>query len=320
MSTLAVFHPTDLVAIDLRAALDERPELWRDIRLISDKADEIGTLTGARGRATVVQALEEESFIGVDIAFLFGSFAELEPLIAKIPKSTRVILATQDTPIAAAPAIVHGINEAQCSDHSRIQSPHPAVVGLALLLAPLRAFELRRAVATVLQPVSSWGKAGLDEMFEQTREMLAFQNPGHAVLPRQMAFNALHVNESSLPAEEQLRSLVAPELNISLHLLRIGAFHCLGLAVTVELGVDPGLEALREAIAAGNQVALCDEEDLLGVIDAAGRDEVLVGPIAADPQAGPGCYKVWVVLDNITRGGALNLFGIFETLCPDPIC
>jgi aspartate-semialdehyde dehydrogenase len=320
MSTLAVFHPTDLVAFDLRVALDERPELWRDIKLISDRADEIGTLTEARGRATVVLPLEEDSFSGVDIAFLFGDFAELEPLVAKIPAGTRVILASQDTPVDFAHAIVYGLNEAQSHEHRRLQSPHPAAVGLALLLAPLRAFGLRRVNATLLQPVSSFGKAGLEEMFEQTREMLSFQSPQHLVLPRQIAFNVLHINESSGPAEEQLRSLLGPEVKLSVHLLRVGAFHGLGLAVTVVFEADPGLESLRSAFVADRRIALCDADELLGVIDAAGRDEVLVGPIEADPQAGPGCYKIWAVLDNLTRGGALNLFGIFETLCPDPIC
>ena len=48
-----------------------------------------------------------------------------------------------------------------------------------------------------------------------------------------------------------------------------------------------------------------------GPIDAAAREEVLVGSVRPDAGA-PGGYWIWAVMDNLTRGGALNAVEVAE--------
>ena len=54
MSVIAIVHPTGLLGTEIRETLDRRHELWREIRLYSDREDEIGSLTEIGGSAAMV--------------------------------------------------------------------------------------------------------------------------------------------------------------------------------------------------------------------------------------------------------------------------
>lgn len=172
----------------------------------------------------------------------------------------------------------------------------------------------RRATATLIEPVSTCGKAGLDEMFDQTRGILAFQtDPPREAFPAQMTFNLLPVAAPGAAMATHLATVLGSELEISIHALRVGVFHCYSISLHLELGEDPGVEAVAEALA---ERPLCDpapDPELLGPIDAAARDEVLIGPIERDPSR-PGAYRLWAVMDNLTCGGARNALAIMEAI------
>ena len=72
-------------------------------------------------------------------------------------------------------------------------------------------------------------------------------------------------------------------------------------------------ERYGEALAAHPLNDASPDPDLLGMIDAAGRDEVLLGPVEA--VAGlPGTYRIWAVMDNLTCGAAVNAVHILEAV------
>ena len=78
---------------------------------------------------------------------------------------------------------------------------HPAAVVLALLL--LRAQKVgavKRVVATVFEPASEHGQKGMDELHEQTVNLLSFQQLPKEVFDTQVAFNMMaRYGEKSLP-------------------------------------------------------------------------------------------------------------------------
>src|SRR5690606_3520067 len=84
-----------------------------------------------------------------------------------------------------------------------IASPSPASIFLGLILKPLAArHKLRRVSITSLQPVSSRGKAGVDELAGQTARLLNGLPADPAVFSRQMAFNLLP--QTSSPSADGL--------------------------------------------------------------------------------------------------------------------
>src|SRR5262249_50722082 len=67
---------------------------------------------------------------------------------------------------------------------------HPAAVVLGiLLLRAQKAGAVERAVATVFQPASEHGQKGMDELHEQTVNLLSFQQLPKKVFDTQVAFN-----------------------------------------------------------------------------------------------------------------------------------
>lgn len=316
MTVLAIVHPTDLVATDLREKLNDRLELWQEMRLFALDADEVGTLTEVRKRPALVTELEEDSFVGVDVAFFCGDLKRLQSILATVPPTTTVVLISADIDANAAWPVVIGVEEGKLPTDQPLLSPHAAVIGLAHLLHPLTRFRPKLAAATVFQPVSVLGKDALEELFEQTREVLTFQPPSSRLLPCQLAFNVLDAGDSSANLEAQLaRVLGREDLAISIQVLRAGIFHGFGISLYCQLEEDPGVDAVKATLAASGVIEMAAKDALPGNIDVAAAENILVGRVE---KAGGG-YRIWALIDNLTRGGATNALGILEAL-KAPVC
>ncbi len=313
MSKLALIHPTDLLGVELRESLDRRRDLWQELRLLSTSEDEIGSLTEARGAAAMVQKLEEGSLDDIDVAFFSDSIKVNRSLLKRLPEEAAAVVLSTDAGSGDGHPIVSGVNLEQASRDKPLLSPHPATVALAHLLYPLLGFGLRLAVATVLQPVSIHNKPGLDEMFSQTRGILSFDtDPPRKVFPTQMVFNVVPSLGKQHQLESLLQTVLSHDLPVSIHLLQAGVFHGLSTTVYFELADDPGLEAIRDALSQHPMNQLAPHPALLGPIDAAARDDVLIGNI--ESAGGPGSYRLWAIMDNLTCGGALNAIQILEAI------
>ena len=311
---LALVHPTDLLASELREALGRRRELWRQLDLLSDQPAEIGTLTEIGGSAAMVGELDEAALEAAEIVVFGGRADHARSWLDRVPATTTVVLmAPEATPDDGHP-LVAGVNLETAHRDGVMLSPHPGTVALAHLLAPLRTFGLARVHATLLEPVSTVGKAGLDEMFDQTRAILAFADtPPREVFPTQMAFNVLP-GDPEAPVAAHLKTVFGlGDLPIGVQTLKAPVFHSYGIALQFELVDDPGLAEVEQALETPPYLDRAVDVELLGPIDAANRDEVLVGPVQATPGH-PGSYQAWAVMDNLTCGGALNTLAILEAL------
>lgn len=314
MSVLALVHPTDLLAVELRETLDRRRDLWRELRLLTTIEEEVGVLTEVRGAAAMVQELGPRSLDGADAVFFCSSIGRNRPLFERLPASTLAVVLSPDAGPGDGHPVVAGVNLETAAGRDRLISPHPGTVALAHLLHPLRSFAPRRAVATLLEPISTCGKAGLDEMFEQTRSILAFRpNPPREVFPVQMAFNVVPVAAPTAHMAAHLRTVLAGDLTVSIRVLRAAVFHSYGISLHVELGADPGAGEVASALAGHPMNDPAVDPELLGPIDAAARDEVLVGPVLSDPAVAGG-YHLWATMDNLTCGGARNALSILEAV------
>ncbi len=315
MSRVAVLHPTGLLAKELLESLAGRPALARDVKLYSDDPEEVGALTEAAGAAALVQPWEPGGLEGVEVAFFCGSAAATGRLLDERPATTTAIILSLDaTPDLGRP-MVAGVGGARAVRGEVLLSPHPAVVLLTHLLWPLRAVGVEEAVATLVQPASMRGEAGLDEVFGQTREILAMtaRSP-MPVFGRQMAFNLLPHPGPIDPLAAELRAVLGPEPAVSLNVVQAGVFHSFAASVYVRASADPGVKAIRRALADHPYVELSEDAKHLGPIEVPGSDKVVVGAVRKETAGagGAGGYWIWAVMDNLTRGGALNALEIAE--------
>lgn len=316
MTRLALVHPTGLLATELRDGLDRRRDLWQELRLLSDDAEDIGGLTEVRGEAAVISALDDTSLGGVDVAFFAGPAESARSLVPKLPRGARAIVLSPDAGAEDGHPVVAGINlESAADDHPVLVSPHPGAIALSHLLAPLVTFQPERMAVTLMQPISVRGHRGLDEVFEQTRSILAFSSESpREVFQTQMAFNMLPV-EPQPQIVAHLQNVLGLEFPSSIQVLQAAIFHSYGVSLHLDLGNDPGAEAVRDALTAHPFIDASPDPELLGPIDAAARDEIILGDVT--PVANrPGSYQIWAVMDNITCGGALNAMQILEAIRP----
>jgi aspartate-semialdehyde dehydrogenase len=313
MSAIAIVHPGTLVGKELRVAIESHLKSWRDVRLLSTNEDEVGTLTEVQGAATIVVRYEPESFKDVSTVYFCGPAEKNRPLYGDVPSSALAVVLSPDATLEDGVPVVAGVNTDAATSASRLVSPHPAVVLLAHVLHPLRPLQPVDAVATLIQPASAQGDPGIEELFEQTREIVMMSGKTPAtVYGAQLAFNLLPAAAETLPLSDLLQKVVSDMPPVPLQVIQGGVFHGMALSLHVRFGGSPSPptpQALRKTLAANPYVEIAKDSGHLGPIASATCDKVLVGTIRKDAAGG---FWFWAILDNLTRGTALNAVEIAE--------
>jgi aspartate-semialdehyde dehydrogenase len=138
-----------------------------------------------------------------------------------------------------------------------------------------------------------------------------------SVFERQLAFNLYPAPGGSAQLAELVRRAAGLELPLAVQALQGAIFHGVSVSLFVRFATDPGVQAVRRALAGRPQLSLSKASlaagEAPGPVEAAARDEVLVGSVRPDPGH-PGGYWLWAVMDNLTRGGALNAIEIAEAV------
>jgi len=312
---IAILDPTTLTGQELRQGLAQRRQLAERIALLTTETEEANALTEGAGEPMLVRLLGAEALRGIDLIFVCGSIDPARGALAGADAGATVILVSPDADVDDGVPVVAGINDERIRAGETILSPAPTVIAVAHLLHALRALDPIEAVATAIQPASTRGNAGLDELLDQTRKLLTFQQRDEpSLFGGQMAFNILPAVAPRLT--EQLASVVDAPQELALTVLQGSVFHSLSVSLYVRFDVDPGNDAVRAALGAAPILELVDEASSLGPIDAAARQEILVGEVLRNGGSAPG-YWIWATMDNLTRGGALNALEIAERLHPD---
>jgi len=319
MSVAALLDPTTLLGKELRELLGHRPG-WDEVRLLSTVEQAVGAIVEVGESAALVARYEPGGLAGVDVAFFCGDIAAARPILAELPPETTAVVLSTDATVEDGRPVVAGVNHAAnaagiAGGRERVLlSPHPAVILLAHLLHPLRGLGLEEAVATVIQPASMRGEPGIDELFQQARNILAMQPQRPSpVFGSQLAFNLLPVAAPADPLAAELREVLAGEPPVSLQVVQGAVFHSLTASLYVRAAASPGVKAVRKALGQNPHLELTKRAGRLGPIDAAASDKVIVGDVHEETAPPKGLW-LWAVMDNLTRGGALNAVEVAEAV------
>jgi len=317
---IAIVHPSDLLGKELTETLENRSKQWQDIRLLSTLAEEIGGLTDVAGAAAMVAPYDPDALQGASTIYFCGPIAANRPLFDDVPKGATAVVLSPDATAADGQPVVAGVNTEAARLGQVLLSPHPAVVLLAHLLHPLRALQLEAATATVIQPASMAGTPGLEELFEQTRQIVMMtERKQTTIFGAQLSFNLLPATVAPLPLAELLGRVMEVPAPATFQILQGGIFHSLAVSLYVRLGAKATVQSVRKALAAHTYLEAASRPKLLGPIESAAQDKVIFGSIRKEERkearkdAADG-FWLWAVMDNLTRGGALNAIEIVEGL------
>jgi aspartate-semialdehyde dehydrogenase len=199
-------------------------------------------------------------------------------------------------------------------------SAHPMAIALAGILRIIaQEATVVRSVATILEPASEKGNAGVDELHRQTIGLLSFQEIPKNVFDAQVSFNLLARigSDASRPLDES-RTRIADHLSRllgrsrslpAMHLLQAPVFHGYAFNCWVELdrAVDLhalDLRAIEDALDRRPFAVRRHDEEQPSPVSAATGNEILIGAIQPD-AANPNGFWLWGAFDNL-RVAALN--------------
>jgi aspartate-semialdehyde dehydrogenase len=279
----------------------------------------------------VVQPLSEETIQGFDLAIFSAggvTSGEWAPRFADagavvIDNSSRWRM--QDD----VPLVVAEVNPQALDGHRGIvANPNCSTMQMVLALKPLHdAAGIERLVISTYQAVSGTGRAAVEELLDQSHALLHGQDAEPRVYAHRIAFNALphagsfaagedHTDEERKLMNETRKILGDDSIRISATCVRVPVVTGHSEAVNVELRAPVSPERARELLAAAPGVTVLDDPGA-GIypmaIDAAGRDDVLVGRIRRDP-GDERALDLWIVADNLRKGAATNAIQLAELL------
>jgi aspartate-semialdehyde dehydrogenase len=229
------------------------------------------------------------------------------------------------------PLVIPEINPDAVNDHSGlIANPNCSTMQMVVALAPIEhAVGIERIVISTYQSVSGTGQRAVDELEAQSHALLhGMEPPAPEIYAHRIAFNALPqvetfkdgddytTEERKLMAETRKILEVGEELGISATCVRVPVFVGHSQSVNVQTREALSPEECREllSVAPGAEVLDAPGEGVFPLaIEAAGRDEVLVGRIRRDPSH-PHCLNLWIVGDNLRKGAATNAVQVAEVL------
>jgi aspartate-semialdehyde dehydrogenase len=326
---VAVAGATGAVGNEMVEILEERKFPVGELRLFASERT-AGESVSFGGRDHRVALLDKNSFSEVDIA-LFSAGESVSREFAPIAVSSGAVVidnsaAWRMDPIV--PLVVPEVNPEAALDHQGIiANPNCSTIQLVVALKPIHnAVRIRRAVISTYQSVSGTGKEAIDELIEQTRALLSFQEVECRVYPFQIAFNLLPqigsfdekgycTEERKLMAETQ-KILGDASIRMTATTVRVPVFraHAESVNIETEQKLSPNEARALLSEAPGIQVYDDPSRKLYPMpIDVAGTDAVYVGRIREDASNENGLH-LWIVSDNLRKGAALNAIQIAEGL------
>jgi aspartate-semialdehyde dehydrogenase len=175
-----------------------------------------------------------------------------------------------------------------------------------LLLRARKAGTVTRAVATAFEPVSEQGRRGMDELHEQTVNLLSFQQMPTGVFDSQVAFNMIgRYGESSSQSLEQIERRVSSHLskllNVgtmpSLMLVQAPVFHAHTFSIFLEMEKSVSVGDFSAALAGEHVEVARSPEDFPSNVNVAGKDHILV-TLRRDVSNDKGLW-LWAAADNL---------------------
>ncbi len=305
---VGIVNPLTLVGNEIKTILRERSFPFAKLVLLDSTGKAAGALTDVGDEPMVVTAISDDELEDLDLVFFCGQPAANREWIERYRDDKFIAIdLSQPSTITDGTLAVAGINlEEINSSEKLIISPHPVAIPISLILHQiemLSAVEL--CTATVVQPASEF-EQGVEELAQQTISVLSVKGVPKEVFDRQLAFNlypALEHNEEFIV--DQIRHLTDGNAELALLITQGTIFHSHTFSLFLKSRDDLSVEQITARFRENPAIALPEEDETFGTIDAAGKDEVLVSEVRRDPTIRGG-FWVWAVCDNLRRSSALN--------------
>jgi aspartate-semialdehyde dehydrogenase len=325
MFRVAIVGAASLKGKEVAEILRDRNFPAIDVRLLDDD-ESLGRLEALGDEMSFIQSIRAEQFEHVDFTF-FASDPHCTRENWKTARdSGNTILDLSYTLEDEPRATIRSPWIERQSGHpvtpelqpGPVVVAHPAATVLALLAS--RAGNIQRMIATVCEPASERGQKGMDELHEQTVNLLSFQELPKNIYDIQIAFNM--VSRYGPRAVSPLQGVsdrirkhyrkIAPDLaEPSVFMVQAPIFHGHAFAVYFETETPVTIEEFSQTLAGDHIVIAQTSEDAPTNVNAAGQGNILVS-LARDASRENGIW-LWAAADNL-RISALTAIECAESM------
>jgi aspartate-semialdehyde dehydrogenase len=286
---------------------------------------------GDSGKELKVRNLEHFDFSGWDMA-LFAAGSEVSKIY--VPKAAQAGCTVIDNSSLYrmdpdVPLIVPEVNAEAISGYTKkniIANPNCSTAQLVVALKPLHdAAKIKRVVVATYQSVSGAGKRGMDELFEQSRNIFVGDANEAGFFTKQIAFNVIpHIDsflDDGSTKEEwkmvvETKKILGSKIKLTATCVRVPVFVGHSEAVNVEFENELSAEQAQAILREAPGVMLVDKREDGGYVtpvECVGEYATYVSRVRDDPTVEHG-LSLWVVSDNLRKGAALNAVQIAELL------
>ncbi len=328
---VAVAGATGAVGNQMITCLEESNFPLKSIKLLASSRS-AGRKLRFMGDLIEVEELKEDSFKGIDIALFSagGSISEkFAPFAAKdgcvVVDNSNAWRMDPEVPLVIPEVNPHAV--AEYTNKGIIANPNCSTIQMVVPLAPIyKKCGIKRIVVSTYQAVSGTGKKAIDELFDQTKDMLNFVDCKINVYPHRIAFNCLphidvfmdngYTKEEMKMVNETRKILEDDSIGVTATTVRVPVFFSHSESVNIETKEHISADEVRSILAEAPGVKVVDdvEKNIYPLaIDAAGQDLTFVGRIREDESI-PNGINMWIVADNIRKGAATNTVQIAEIL------
>lgn len=338
---VAVVGATGAVGTRMIQMLEETSLPIESVRLLASSRS-AGKQLKFNGQTITVEETTPESFEEVDLALFSAGGGVSKKFVPEAVKRGAVVVDNtsafrMDPKI---PLVVPEVNPEAMENHQGIiANPNCSTIQMVVALEPIKkAFGLKQVVVTTFQAVSGAGQRALNELEEESQEVLNNETVDPQILPAagdkkhyQIAFNPLpqiDVFEDEGYTHEEWK-MIHETKKIMLGEMNDPAIKVTATCVRVPVPVAHSEEVyfevedqnataddIRRVLSEADGVVVQDDPEhqiYPQAVNSVGKKDVFVGRIRPD-QENQGSFHMWNVSDNLLKGAAWNSVEIAEKL------
>ncbi len=328
------------VGVEILKILKEKKFPAESIRVFARSSREIE----AGGQIYQVEAMDDQNFDNIDIAFFAGTEGEkgASALYAQefIDRGAVVIDNGRDFRLKKdVPLVVPEVNKDRISQNQGlIANPNCTTIQMVVALGGIfKSFGLEKIIMTSLQATSGGGRSSAQSLWEETKYIVEKnkerkyfdqidkrRDDCQSSFAQQIAFNAIaqiggfgpdgFTSEEEKVVAESHKIYNDPNIKISATCVRIPVFTSHSESIYFKTAKPASLDRVKEVLSNSDGVDFADDPSGFSLaLDAEGKDSVYVGRLRAD-KFEENSFWLWAVTDNLRKGAALNAVQIAENI------
>ncbi|XP_009607335.1 uncharacterized protein [Nicotiana tomentosiformis] len=335
--SVAVVGVTGAVGQEFLSVLSDRNFPYRSLKLLASKRS-AGKSMKFEDRDYTVEELTEDSFEGIDIA-LFSAGGSISKKFGPLAAQKGTIVVDNSSAFRMdenVPLVIPEVNP-EAMAHLKLGSgkgalianPNCSTIICLMAVTPLhRRAKVKRMVVSTYQAASGAGAAAMEELVQQTREVLEGKEPTCNIFNQQYAFNLFSHNAPVQPNgynEEEMKLVKETrkiwndmDVKVTATCIRVPVMRAHAESVNLQFEKPLDEDTARDILKNAPGIVIIDDRAsnrFPTPLEVSNKDDVAVGRVRRDvSQDGDYGLDIFVCGDQIRKGAALNAVQIAEML------